>query len=103
MLIIRIAKKDLVPTGVLFVDFMSADSAAKMIAAIQRKENTLLGPYARVNYAAIERTPKWSNMDHAPTDTLRIWNLPARALEDTSMLRQAFGHNPGLIDVRIRE
>ena len=91
------------PTGLLFVDFMKPESAKAMVEAMKKKENTPLGPAAQVLYAKEETLPTWSNLDHAPTDTLRIWNLPARAILNTNMLYDAFGQNPGLIEVRIRK
>lgn len=85
------------------MDFAKPESAKAMVKAMKRKENTPLGPASQVIYAKEEKVPIWSNMDHAPTDTLRIWNLPARAILNNSMLYDAFGQNPRLIEVRVRK
>lgn len=90
------------PTGVIFLDFTRAESARAMLDAMNKMEATPLGSGAQARFAQKEKTPQWNALDHPPTDTLRLWNLPSKAILEASMLYEAFGSQPGLLDIRIR-
>jgi len=60
-----------------------------------------LGPEVRAGYGT-KVTARWDDVINPPSDTLRAWGLPLRALSNETILREAFGDNRKLIDIRIR-
>ncbi|KAG8806018.1 hypothetical protein FRC18_006336 [Serendipita sp. 400] len=86
---------------IVFVDFSDAEGATRCIQSVHNGELDELLPNISIGYSAQPKVPNWDAMDNQPTDTLRVWNIPARALVDSSMLREAFGGNGHLISTRI--
>ncbi|CCA70283.1 hypothetical protein PIIN_04222 [Serendipita indica DSM 11827] len=87
----------------VFIDYLDPEGASALIAAANSGELQSLGPDIITAPASHMKSPLWLNMDYEPTDVLRVWNVPVRALWSDDMLREAFDFNGGLIHVRRRE
>lgn len=84
----------------VFIDYLDPEGASALIAAANSGELQSLGPDIITAPASHMKSPLWLNMDYEPTDVLRVWNVPVRALWSDDMLREAFDFNGGLIHVR---
>jgi hypothetical protein len=90
-----------VPPASAFVDFLHANDSNRMIEEITAGRVQSLGPEVKAEYGT-KVTAQWDVVTNPPSDTLRAWGLPLRALSNEPMLREAFGDNRKLIDIRIR-
>lgn len=89
------------PPASAFVDFLHANDSKRMIEEITAGRVHSLGPEVGAEHGT-KVTAQWDDVIHPPSDTLRAWGLPLRALSNETMLREAFGDNRKLIDIRIR-
>lgn len=99
---VLIAKSDRIPIGVVFAQYIDYDNAENAIKAINDVESPLLGSAIRAQFATKDRVPDWTRLHIPPSDTIRLWNVPSLALRSKDLLRRAFSHQQGLLDIRIR-
>jgi hypothetical protein len=90
------------PPSSAFVDFLNPSDAQRMIEEVNVGRVQSLGTEVGAKYGS-KVSVQWDDVINAPSDTLRVWGLPLRALRNETMLREAFGDNGNLIDIRIRE
>jgi hypothetical protein len=89
------------PNGNVFVQFLDTRSASKLLEASQAEGLYDLGRYVEAKPGRRDTDPDWLYMSNPPSDTLRAWNLPLRALIDEDLMMRAFGRNNKLISIRV--
>ncbi|PVF92086.1 hypothetical protein CPB86DRAFT_830228 [Serendipita vermifera] len=98
---LRVARTDGAPNGNVFVQFLEAESAPALLEATKQGKLANFGRNIEALPGRRDADPDWINMENPPSDTLRAWNLPLRALIDEHLLMNAFGGNNKLISVRV--
>jgi hypothetical protein len=100
-MLVRPSASARLPPASAFVDFLHANDSKRMIEEITAGRVDTLGPEVGADYGS-KTTAKWDVVTNPPSDTLRAWGLPFGALINEALLREAFGDNRQLIDIRIR-
>ena len=83
------------------VDFMHANDAERMIEEVTSGTAKSLPPGIKASYGT-KFTPNWDGVINPPSDTLKAWGIPFRALSNETTLREAFGDKDKLLEIRIR-
>jgi hypothetical protein len=87
----------------VYVDFKNVEDSARALKAFKSESvKAKFGPEVSAQRSPVTKDPLDENLALPPSDTLRLWNLPARAILDNTLLRGAFKGRGGLLQVRIR-